>query len=320
MTIFSDKYMCMLELSGIYKSFFKQRILEDVSFTVASGEITGLLGPNGAGKTTIIRIINKIFTQDQGHVSFNGSLLTQKHIAQIGYLPEERGLYKSMTVEDQAVFLGRLRGMTKQDVKTALNYWLERFDIENWRKKRIEELSKGMAQKVQFICTVLHDPELLILDEPFSGFDPINIELIRSELLKMKAAGKTIILSTHNMKSVEEICDRVVLIHEGRKVLEGNVKTLQHESKQGVYALTFKGNMIAFANALWVGYEIIDKEVHSDDLITVYLKMRSENELNDLLNTVIPHVKIQKAAEVLPSMEEVFMQQINKKREEASHE
>lgn len=312
--------MCMLELSGIYKSFFKQRILEDVSFSAASGEITGLLGPNGAGKTTLIRIINNIFTQDQGHVSFNGSLLSQKHLSQIGYLPEERGLYKSMTVEAQAVFLGRLRGMRKQEVKKALNYWLERFEIEDWRTKRIEELSKGMAQKVQFICTVLHDPELLILDEPFSGFDPINIELIRSELLAMKTAGKTIILSTHNMKSVEEICDRVVLLNEGRKVLEGNVKTLQHDRKEGIYALTFKGNMIAFATALWIGYEILEKEVHSDDLFTVYLKMRSENELNDLLNTVIPHVKIQKAEEVLPTMEDVFMQQISKKREEATHE
>ena len=305
----------MIEIDGVYKSFYKKRVLEDVSFKIKKGEITGLLGPNGAGKTTLIRIINKIITQDKGYVSFDGKLMTSEHLKFIGYLPEERGLYRSMTVEDHATFLGRLRGMTASDVKTNLDFWLNRFEINDWRKKRIEELSKGMAQKIQFLCTVLHDPEVLILDEPFSGFDPINIELIRSELIRLKKKDKTIILSTHNMKSVEEICDRAILIHEGKKVLEGKVLDLRTAQKEGLFAVTFKGNMIAFANALWIGYEIIKKEVHADDLFTVYLKMREKNEFNDLLNTIIPHVKITSAYEVLPSMEKVFMKEINKEKE-----
>ncbi len=207
----------MLELYGIYKSYYRQRVLEDVSFSIPSGQIVGLLGPNGAGKTTLIRIINQIIEPDKGHVSFHGKMMTSEHLKNIGYLPEERGLYKIMTVEAHALFLGQLRGMAKKDVQKQLDYWLEKFGIQSWRKKRIEELSKGMAQKVQFICTVLHDPDLLILDEPFSGFDPINVDLIREELKEFRAKGKTIILSTHNMKSVEEICDRAILLHEGKK-------------------------------------------------------------------------------------------------------
>lgn len=309
----------MLQLEGIYKSYFKKRILEDVSFNVPKGKITGLLGPNGAGKTTLIRIINQIVSPEKGTVLYDGKRLQQEHLRYIGYLPEERGLYRSMTVEEQAIFLGRLRGMTKEDVKTNLNYWLDRFDIQDWRKKRIEELSKGMAQKVQFLCTVLHDPDVLILDEPFSGFDPINVDLVRNELVALKEQGKTIVLSTHNMKSVEEICDRAVLIHQGKKIMEGDVMQLRSERKEGLYAITFSGNMIAFATALWVGYEIVEKEVLADDVFKVYLKMRGENEFNDLLSTVIPHVKITSAYEVLPSMEHVFMFEINKGKE-VSHE
>ena len=207
----------MLEVKNISKSFYRKIALDDVSMTVNSGEIFGLLGPNGAGKTTLIRIINRIIEPDKGHIRFKGDIMTQQHLSQIGYLPEERGLYRSMTVEDHALFLGQLRGLSKNDVKRQLEYWLERFQITDWRKKRIEELSKGMAQKVQFICTVLHEPSLLILDEPFSGFDPINVELIKQELIEMRAKGKTIILSSHNMRSVEEICDRVALINHSRK-------------------------------------------------------------------------------------------------------
>ena len=252
----------MLEIQKISKSFYRKLALNDVSLTINQGEIFGLLGPNGAGKTTLIRIINKIIEPNTGVIRFKGDLMTQKHLSEIGYLPEERGLYKSMTVENHALFLGQLRGLSKKDVKSKLNYWLEKFQIENWSNKRIEELSKGMAQKVQFICTVLHEPSLLILDEPFSGFDPINVELIKQELIEMKANGKTIILSSHNMESVEAICDRVALIHESKKIVEGKISELQDNRKKGEYAVKFRGSMIAFVNALWTGFEIIDKEIH----------------------------------------------------------
>lgn len=305
----------MISVENISKSINRQVILHDISFDLQKGEILGLLGPNGAGKTTLLRIINQIISANKGYVSYGGALIKEKHLLEIGYLPEERGLYQSMSVEKQMLFLGKLRGMSTTDTKTQINYWLEKFDIQAWRKKRVEELSKGMAQKVQFICTVLHEPDVLILDEPFSGFDPINIELIRKELLEFKKKGKSIIISTHNMNNVEEICDRAILINEGEKILEGEVHQLRQKHKEGLYKISFTGNMIGFANALWVGYEIIDKEVHSDDHFTVYLKMRQENKINDLLNAVIGQVDITAVEEVLPSMENVFVQSINAQKE-----
>ena len=271
------------------------------------GEIFGLLGPNGAGKTTLIRVINRIVEPDHGSVRFDGDLMTDADLGRIGYLPEERGLYRNMTVEGHAIFLGRLRGLSKKDVKTKIDYWFDRFNINDWRKKRIEELSKGMAQKVQFICTVLHEPKLLILDEPFSGFDPLNVELIKQELIQMRAAGKTVILSTHNMKSVEEICDRVALIHEARKVAEDKISNLQAERKMGLYAVRFRGNMIAFVNALWTGFEVVDKDILSEDRFVVRVKMRGESSFEDLLKVLIGEVQIEAAWEVMPSMQDVFI-------------
>jgi ABC-2 type transport system ATP-binding protein len=305
----------MLEINQISKSFYRNVALDDVSLRINKGEIYGLLGPNGAGKTTLIRIINRIIEPDKGHIRFNGDLMTEKHLSEIGYLPEERGLYRSMTVEDHAVFLGRLRGLSKKDVQLKLNYWLEKFEIASWRNKRIEELSKGMAQKVQFICTVLHEPNVLILDEPFSGFDPINVELINQELIEMRAKGKTIILSTHNMKSVEEICDRAALIHQSKKVAEGNISDLQEDRKSGLYAVKFRGNMIAFVTALWAGFEIEDKDILGDDRFVVRVKMRGDNQFEDLLRVLIGQVKIEAAWEVLPSMQDVFIDLVTIKKE-----
>lgn len=307
----------MLEVKNISKSFYRKIALDDVSLHVNQGEIFGLLGPNGAGKTTLIRIINRIIEPDSGHVRINGDLMTQKHLAQIGYLPEERGLYKTMTVQEHAVFLARLRGLSKADANRLLDQWLEKFNIGDWSKKRIEELSKGMAQKVQFICTVLHEPKLLILDEPLSGFDPINVELIKQELIEMKAKGKTIILSTHNMKSVEEICDRAALIHQAKKIAEGSISELQEAKKAGIYAVKFRGNMIAFVNALWTGFEIIDKDILGDDRFVVRVKMRGDNSFEDLLKVLIGQVKIEAAWEVLPSMQDVFIDLVQGKKEVA---
>jgi len=300
----------MLSVEHISKSFYRKQALKDVSLQVQKGEIFGLLGPNGAGKTTLIRIINRIVTPDEGAIRINGDLMTRKHLELIGYMPEERGLYKSMTVEDHAIFLGRLRGLSKEDVKTKLNYWLDKFGIADWKKKRIEELSKGMAQKVQFICTVLHEPDLLILDEPYSGFDPVNMELIKSELIAMRNKGKTIILSTHNMKSVEEVCDRIALIDQSKKLLEGNVAALQAERKEGLYAIKFRGNMIAFANALWTGFEVVSSENPSDNLFLVHVRMRGESTFDDLLKVLIGNVQIEAAWEVLPSMQDIFIDMV----------
>lgn len=303
----------MLEIQNISKSFFRKVALDHVSMTIPSGEIFGLLGPNGAGKTTLIRIINRIIEPDHGAVKINGELLRQHHLSLIGYLPEERGLYRSMTVEEHAMLLGRLRGLEKREVKSKLEIWLEKFEIQDWKSKRIEQLSKGMAQKVQFICTVLHDPKLLILDEPLSGFDPVNVDLINRELLTMKSEGKTIILSTHNMKSVDEICDRVALIHQSKKILDGKVTDLQEAAKKGEYAVKFQGNMIAFVNALWTGFEMVDKEVLGADRYLVKLKMRGENNLEDLLKTLLGQIKIEAVWEVLPSMQDIFVNEVQSK-------
>lgn len=305
----------MLIVKNISKSFYRKEALNDVSISVNKGEIFGLLGPNGAGKTTLIRIINRIVEQDSGSIRFNGNLMTEKDLSQIGYLPEERGLYKSMTVHNQALFLGRLRGMSKQDTLTKMDYWFDKFGINDWRKKRIEELSKGMAQKVQFVCAVLHEPDLLILDEPFSGFDPINVELIKQELIEMRAAGKTIILSTHNMKSVEEICDRAVLIHESKKIAEGSISELQDQQKIGMYSVRFRGSMIGFVNALWTGFELVDKDILGDDRFVAHVKMRGDNSFQDLLKVLIGQIEIEAAWEVLPSMQDVFIDLVKPKVE-----
>jgi ABC-2 type transport system ATP-binding protein len=299
--------MEILQLENITKSFFQKIAVDDVSLSLKEGEIFGLLGPNGAGKTTLIRIINRIVTPEKGIVRFKGDMMTGKSLAQIGYLPEERGLYKTMTVYDQAMFLGRLRRMSKSDVNSSLNFWLDKFEIGSWKNKRIEELSKGMAQKVQFICAILHQPNLLILDEPFSGFDPVNVELIQNELISMKNDGKTILLSSHNMKSVEDICDRAALIHQSKKILDGQVVDIREERKDGRFAIKFKGNMLGFANALWAGFELVEHIEHGNNRHTAYVKLRGENTFQDLLKVLLGQIEIESAWEVLPSMQQIFI-------------
>lgn len=298
----------IIDIRNVSKSFSRKMALDNVSLSVEKGEILGIMGPNGAGKTTLIRIINRIVAADSGSVRFDGDIMTDRDLFHIGYLPEERGLYRNMTVEAHALFLARLRGLSKKDAETKINYWFDRFEIQKWRKKRIEELSKGMAQKVQFICTVLHEPKVLILDEPFSGFDPVNVELIKQELNIMKANGKTILLSTHNMKSVEEICDRAVLINQSKKVAEGSVSELREKQKSGLYTIRFRGNMISFVNALWTGFELVDKRSLGDDRYEAVLSMRGESTFDDLLSVLIGQVKIEAAWETLPSMQDVFIQ------------
>ena len=298
----------ILEIRNVNKSFYQKPALTNLSLKVQKGEIFGVMGPNGAGKTTLIRIINRIFSPDSGSVRFDGDLMVDRDLYHIGYLPEERGLYRNMTVEAQAMFLARIRGLSKSDAKVKIDYWFDRFDINDWRKKRVEELSKGMAQKIQFICAVLHEPKLLILDEPFSGFDPVNVELIKQELSEMRAAGKTIMLSTHNMKSVEEICDRAVLIDQSRKIAEGSISELQDAQKSGLIAVRFQGNMIAFVNALWTGFVVEDKIILGDNRFEVHLAVRGESSFDDLLKVLMGHVKIEAVWEMRPSMQDVFIQ------------
>lgn len=302
--------MNLLKIENISKSFQGKLALDDVSLEICKGEIFGLLGPNGAGKTTLIRIINQIIQSDSGQIYFDNEPLSQRHLASIGYLPEERGLYRTMKVLDHLIFLGQLRGLTKNEARKKSESWLEKLEIYSWKNKRIEELSKGMAQKVQFLGTILHEPKLLILDEPLSGFDPINVELILTILKEMKDKGKTILLSTHNMKSVEEICDRAAIIHQSKKMCEGEVINLRDSIKKGHYALRFQGNMIAFVNALWTDFELIDKKELSSNRFEAIVAMRSSAEFEDLLKSLIGQVKLEAAWEVMPSMHDVFLNNV----------
>lgn len=308
----------LLEVNHVVKNYSKHRALNDVSIQVANGSIFGLLGPNGAGKTSLIRIINQITAPDSGNVLFNGQPLQPHHISQIGYLPEERGLYKKMKVGEQALYLARLKGISTAQAKITLKYWFDKFEILPWWDKTIEELSKGMQQKVQFIVTVLHEPKLLILDEPFSGFDPINANLIKNEILELKQKGTTIIFSTHNMQSVEDLCDEIALINKSEVVLSGSVKNVKDSYKNNTYAITFKGNLIAFTNALWTSFELLSN-TEKDGLYTANIKLLGNASVNDLLSTVIPHVQVVGLQEIIPSMNEIFIQCVTAKNT-SSHE
>lgn len=302
--------MDILRAEHIYKHFGNYTALNDVSIHVRKGTIFGLLGPNGAGKTSLIRIINQITGPDEGQLFFNDEKLNSSHVANIGYLPEERGLYKKMTVGEQSLYLARLKGMKKRDAQYELMKWFKKFEIESWWNKKVEELSKGMAQKVQFITTVIHKPTLLILDEPFSGFDPINANLIKNEILELKKQGTTIIFSTHNMGSVEEMCDDITLINKSKVLLSGSVREIRKQHAKNTFQVEFNGNMIAFANALWAGYELMDKQMIENDHHVCTVKLLSENKINNLLQTLIPHVEIRGLKEVVPSMNDIFIETV----------
>lgn len=300
----------ILEINEVSKRYANHLALNNVSLTVPQQCIFGLLGPNGAGKTSLIRIINQITGPDSGRILFKGELLNPRHVERIGYLPEERGLYKKMAVGEQVLYLAQLKGLSKNDAKMRLKFWFEKFEMQTWWNKKIEELSKGMQQKVQFIVTVIHEPELLILDEPFSGFDPINAQLIKNEILELRKKGSTIIFSTHNMGSVEEICDNIALIHKSEKILDGAVKSIRQQFKNHVYKITFKGNTLGFTNALWTGAEILDKQT-DDDEHTFTLKMSKSITSNQLLNAVLPHCEVLSFQELLPSMNDIFIRKVS---------
>lgn len=300
----------MLKVEHIVKQFVNHTAINDVSFEVPEKSIFGLLGPNGAGKTTLIRIVNQITVPDSGRVFIDGQPLSPRHIQNIGYLPEERGLYKKMKVGEQALYLARLKGLSKQDALSRLKYWFDKFEIGGWWHKKVEELSKGMAQKIQFITTVLHEPKLLILDEPFSGFDPINANLIKSEILELRDKGATVILSTHNMGSVEEICDNIALINNAQKVLSGDVKSVRDKFKEHMYEIVFTGNMVGFTNDLWTDFELVSNQ-QEGETIKCRIKLLNNRTLNDLLQIAVKHVQVIEVREVIPSMNDIFIKVVN---------
>ncbi|MCH5247349.1 MAG: ATP-binding cassette domain-containing protein [Muribaculaceae bacterium] len=301
----------MLKVDKVSKSFSNHQALTDVSMDVPQGGIYGLLGPNGAGKTTLIRIINHITAPDSGQVFFDGHPLTQKDIVNIGYLPEERGLYKKMKVGEQAVFFARLKGMSKSDAVRELKKWFEKFDISSWWDRKIEELSKGMAQKVQFIVTVLHEPRLLIFDEPFSGFDPINANVLKEEMLRLKEQGATLIFSTHNMSSVETLCDNITLINKSRNILSGNVERIRREHGKGRFSMAFHGDYNQLLQNL--GERIVFSELKSletpDGLVpnNAVIKLQYDVSFKEVIDIANNTVELESFNRALPSMDEIFI-------------
>ncbi len=300
----------IFEARNIVKQYSGHRALDDVSIKVKKQSVFGLLGPNGAGKTSLIRIINQITAPDSGQILIDGEALKREHTALIGYLPEERGLYKKMKVGEQAMYLAQLKGMPKKEAREQLMKWFKKFEIDGWWNKKVEELSKGMAQKIQFVTTVIHKPKLLILDEPFSGFDPINTNLVKNEILKLRDEGTTIILSTHNMGSVEEICDSIALINQSKKILEGEVSEVKERFSEDKYRIEFKGNVVAFANAVWGGWELIDREQLGKDHFIATVKILDGNTLNNYLKGLLDSIEIMSVNKVIPSMNDIFIKMV----------
>lgn len=298
--------MIYLEAKNVIKQYAGHRALNDVSIKVPQGKIYGLLGPNGAGKTTLIRIINRITAPDSGEVFLNGRQSTQSDIYNIGYLPEERGLYKKMKVKEHALFLAELKGLKKQEANRRIDEWFEKFNITSWKDKKIEELSKGMQQKIQFITTVIHDPELLILDEPFSGFDPVNAELLKKEILELKAKGKTIILSTHNMESVEELCDEITLINKSQVVLQGNVKEIRNKYKKHVFRVVVNSDDFDLTSEL---FSLGSKE-SNNGTTKVKIKKTGDFSNSKILREITDKYEVLSFEEELPSMNEIFIQTV----------
>lgn len=298
--------MNILETRHIVKQYAEHRALNDVSLTVPKGSIFGLLGPNGAGKTSLIRIINQITGPDQGDIIFDGQPLNPSHISRIGYLPEERGLYKKMKVGEQLLYLAQLKGLTEKQAMEKLKIWFTKFDIKTWWGKQVEDLSKGMQQKIQFVATVLHQPDLIILDEPFSGFDPINANLIKDEILELRDKGSTIIFSTHRMESVEELCDYIALINRAHKVLDGPKKAIKEQFKTHTYHVEYQGSLAELPTA----FEIVDTRQLEEDFLRTDIRIPPDAAVNDLVRLLIDRVNVRSFGENIPSMNDIFIQAV----------
>jgi len=297
--------MELLEVENVVKQFAGHLALDSVSLSVPENTIYGLLGPNGAGKTTLIRIINCITAPDSGEVRLNGKRITQADVQQIGYLPEERGLYKKMKVGEQALYLAQLKGMTRNDALKALKYWFEEFEIQAWWDKKVEELSKGMAQKVQFITTILHNPKLLIFDEPFSGFDPVNADLMKREILNLRKNGATIIFSTHNMATVEDLCENISLVNQSKIVLQGNVSEIR--SRHATRTFLIRSDKTISGN----DFELLSQK-NKDGIFESIIQKINTGSNNILLKALMDQTEIHAFEELLPSMNDIFIETVKK--------
>jgi len=302
--------MELFNARNIVKQYANHLALNKVSISVREQSVFGLLGPNGAGKTTLIRIINQITAPDEGELLFRGKKLDPADVEQIGYLPEERGLYKKMKVGEQALYLAQLKGLSRQKASKRLKWWFERMDITSWWDKKVEELSKGMQQKVQFIVTVIHEPKLLIFDEPFSGFDPINVNILKEEILRLRSEGATIIFSTHNMASVEELCDDIALLNKSEKILEGRVKDIKQQYKSNIFEVSSNSLNGDLNRILKPGFNVL--EVNDDEGLKRYkIQVPAGAQPNELLQVLIPHVEIHGFQELLPSMNDIFIRKVS---------
>jgi len=296
----------MLSIRNIVKQYAKHRALDDVTIEIEQGSVFGLLGPNGAGKTSLIRIINQITAPDQGEILLNGEKLNPSHISKIGYLPEERGLYKKMEIGEQMLYLAQLKGLSKADATSRIRYWFEKMGIQSWWNKKVEDLSKGMQQKVQFIATVVHNPELIILDEPFSGFDPVNAQLITNEILELNQKGATIIFSTHRMESVEQLCDSIALIHKSKKILDGKVKDIKDLYRNNTYKIAYSGVLDSVESSLFT----INEENKNEKGTHLTIQINPGFSSNDVLKFLIPKVQVTELTEIVPSMNDIFIQNV----------
>lgn len=299
----------LLEINHVTKDYANHRALDDVSIQIPKGKIFGLLGPNGAGKTSLIRIINQITAPDSGEILFNGEPLGPQHIAQIGYLPEERGLYKKMKIGDQMLYLAQLKGLSKREALARIRDWCQRLDITSWLDKKIEDLSKGMQQKVQFVATVIHQPELIILDEPFSGFDPVNANIIKEQILRLNQEGATIIFSTHRMETVEELCDNIALINRSKKILDGSVQAIKKEYRNQTYRLEYTASEDNFLLSDDTLFEVITSTKHEKTYITT-IQLNNNSHINDVLMRFIPQIQLNQLIEIVPSMADIFIQKV----------
>lgn len=303
--------MDLLTVEHVTKRFANHTALDDVSLSIPRGSVYGLLGPNGAGKTTLIRIINRITAPDTGRVIFNGHEIAPNDVARIGYLPEERGLYKKMKVGEQAIFFARLKGLSRRDAILRLKQWFVKFGIEGWWDKKVEELSKGMAQKVQFIVTILHEPELLIFDEPFSGFDPINANLLKEEILALRDKGATIIFSTHNMSSVEEICDHITLINKSHNILSGNVDEIRRRHGSNIFEIDFRGTEENLRETLATRCTILERPEDATNIYqTLRLHIADDADVRDVITVANETVELRSFREIIPSMNDIFIRAV----------
>ncbi|MEQ8470568.1 MAG: ATP-binding cassette domain-containing protein [Marinoscillum sp.] len=297
--------MELLRVDNISKSYSNHQALSNVSMTIPKGSIFGLLGPNGAGKTTLIRIITRIIEQDSGEVYLAGEKITPELVRKIGYLPEERGLYKKMKVGEQLLYLARLKGLSRAEAVSKIKEWLKRLDLTEWQNKAIEDLSKGMAQKVQFIATVMHEPDLIILDEPFSGFDPVNANLIKDEIFKLREAGATVIFSTHRMESVEELCDHIALINKSEKILDGKKLDIKNDHKDGTFIVTHEGVLSTSEH-----FDLLGASETEHGLKQSILKNKIQGGPNNLLKELIKSVEIHSFIEKIPTINEIFISKV----------